>query len=144
MRTRRIAALGLLTLTALVLAALAVAVLAGSGSGTPQQTTVAAPLHPVAGNFKPDATDARGLLGRRAAVPRAGLREHRLSLGPEARRSRFSRSEIEFATNACHRIAHNIGSASLARYDGNVGRTFAEGFSDCASGYYHGVLERSS
>ena len=55
MRTRRIAAFGLLTLAALAVAALAVAVIADDGSGTPQ-TTTAAPLHPVAGNFEPDET----------------------------------------------------------------------------------------
>jgi hypothetical protein len=44
---------------------------------------------------------------------------------------------------SCHRIAHAIGAASLARYEGNVARTFAEGSSTCFSGYYHGVLERA-
>ena len=31
----------------------------------------------------------------------------------------------------------------LARNDGNVARTFAQGTASCWSGYYHGVLERS-
>ena len=44
---------------------------------------------------------------------------------------------------ACPRVAHAIGAASLARYEGSVGRTFAQGSSICGSGYYHGVLERS-
>jgi hypothetical protein len=44
---------------------------------------------------------------------------------------------------ACHRIVHSIGAASLARYRGDVSRTFAEGSASCWSGYYHGVLERS-
>ena len=43
----------------------------------------------------------------------------------------------------CHRIVHTIGSATYARYDGDVARTFAEGSSTCASGYYHGILERA-
>jgi hypothetical protein len=43
----------------------------------------------------------------------------------------------------CHRIAHIMGSAALARYDGNVARAFSEGSSTCWSGYYHGILERA-
>ena len=43
----------------------------------------------------------------------------------------------------CHRIVHTIGSATYARYDGDVARTFSEGSSTCASGYYHGILERA-
>ena len=43
----------------------------------------------------------------------------------------------------CHRIAHTIGAASLARFDGSVARSFAEGSASCWSGFYHGVLERS-
>jgi mono/diheme cytochrome c family protein len=43
----------------------------------------------------------------------------------------------------CHRIAHTMGAAALARYDGNVGRAFVEGNAACWSGYYHGVLERA-
>ncbi len=43
----------------------------------------------------------------------------------------------------CHRIAHTIGSAGLARNRGNVAKTFAEGSASCWSGYYHGILERA-
>jgi hypothetical protein len=43
----------------------------------------------------------------------------------------------------CHRIIHSIGSASLARYEGNVAKAFAEGSASCWSGYYHGILERA-
>ena len=43
----------------------------------------------------------------------------------------------------CHRIGHVIGSAAFARYEGNVAKTFALGSSTCASGYYHGILERA-
>ena len=141
MRTRRIAALGLLTLTALVLAALAVAVLAGSGSGTPQQTT-AAPLHPVAGNFKPDATALEDCSDDELPCLEQAYGNIAYRSGPLEALAVLE-DEIGSQTNGCHRIAHNIGSASLARYDGNVGRTFAEGSSACASGYYHGVLSRA-
>ena len=43
----------------------------------------------------------------------------------------------------CHRIAHTIGSASLARLKENVGQAFAQGSSSCWSGYYHGILEHA-
>ena len=43
----------------------------------------------------------------------------------------------------CHRIVHHIGSAALARYEGNVAKAFAEGSASCWSGYYHGILERA-
>jgi hypothetical protein len=36
-----------------------------------------------------------------------------------------------------------IGSAALARYEGNVAKAFSEGSASCASGYYHGILERA-
>jgi len=43
----------------------------------------------------------------------------------------------------CHRIAHAMGGAALARFDDNVGRAFAEGGAVCSSGYYHGILEQA-
>jgi len=142
MRTRRIAALGLLTLTALALGAIAVAVIADSGSGTPQPTTTAAPLHPVAGNFKVDATALEDCSDEELPCLEQAYGNIAYRSGPlEA--LRVLEEEIGSQTNGCHRIAHNIGSASLARFDGNVGRTFAEGSPACASGYYHGVLSRA-
>ena len=43
----------------------------------------------------------------------------------------------------CHRITHAIGSGALARFDGDPGAAFAAGGVTCASGYYHGIIERS-
>jgi hypothetical protein len=43
----------------------------------------------------------------------------------------------------CHRIAHTIGSAALAHFKGNVAKTYSHGSPSCASGYYHGILERA-
>ncbi|MBA3400525.1 MAG: hypothetical protein H0U05_00910 [Actinobacteria bacterium] len=139
MRIRRIAAFGLLALAALALAALAVAVIADSGSGTPESTT-AAPVHPVAGNFKPDGTRPEDC-SEPACLEQAYGNIAYYS-GPQRALTTLE-EEVGTATNECHRIAHNIGSASLARFKGNVGRTFAEGSSTCASGYYHGVLSRA-
>jgi hypothetical protein len=141
MRFRRIAAFGLLTLAALAVTALAVAVIADGGSGTPQ-TTAAVPLHPVAGNFKPDATTLEDCSDEEQACLEQAYGNIAYRSGPKQAFADLE-GRTEVASNACHRIAHNIGSASLARFEGNIGRTFAEGFSDCFSGYYHGVLERS-
>ena len=141
MRTRQIVAFGLLTLAALAVATLAVAVVAGGGSGTPQ-TTDALPLHPLAGNFKPDETTLDDCSDDDQTCLEQAYGNIAYRLGP-TRALAALEMRAEFASNSCHRIAHSIGSASLARYEGNVGRTFAEGFSDCFSGYYHGVLERS-
>jgi hypothetical protein len=141
MRTRRIVAFGLLSLAALALAALAVGVLADGGSGA-AQTTTAQPLHPVAGNFKPDVTRLDDCSEEDYACFEQAYGNLAYRSGPKKALAAL-REGAESASNSCHRIAHIIGSASLARYDGNVGRTFAEGTSDCFSGYYHGVLERS-
>ena len=35
-----------------------------------------------------------------------------------------------------------MGGAALARFKGDVARAFIDGSPVCASGYYHGVLER--
>jgi len=43
----------------------------------------------------------------------------------------------------CHRITHAIGAGALARFGGDTGKALAEGSVLCASGYYHGILERS-
>jgi len=43
----------------------------------------------------------------------------------------------------CHRIAHRMGSAALSRYKDKVARAFIAGSPVCASGYYHGIIERA-
>jgi cytochrome c553 len=43
----------------------------------------------------------------------------------------------------CHRIVHAIGAGALAHFDGDPGKALAAGSVQCASGYYHGILERS-
>ncbi|MFP5361781.1 MAG: c-type cytochrome [Thermoleophilia bacterium] len=43
----------------------------------------------------------------------------------------------------CHRIAHRMGSAALARFDDKVAPAFVAGSAVCASGYYHGIIERA-
>jgi hypothetical protein len=43
----------------------------------------------------------------------------------------------------CHRIAHRMGSAALTRFKDRVAPAFIAGTAVCASGYYHGIIERA-
>ncbi|HEU0248563.1 MAG TPA: hypothetical protein VFR38_15915 [Gaiellaceae bacterium] len=108
------------------------------------QGAIGGSFHPVAGDFKPDATVLEECEGRYSCLEQA--------FGNIAYRSGPKRTLAIFEARIradrvvqrdCHRIAHTIGSAVFARNDGNVARTFAEGSSVCASGYYHGILERA-
>ncbi len=101
-------------------------------------------FHPVAGSFEPDETRLDDCKGRYGCLEQA--------FGNVAYASGSRRAFALFETTVtrdpdvernCHRIVHMIGSATLARNAGDLGRTFAQGSSVCASGYYHGILERS-
>ena len=131
--------LGLLALGAVAVVLLVGAVVSSEGaSGTP--TAAYLPPHPVAGQFEPDSTKLAECSEQRCFEQAFGNIAFRR--GPRVALSLFSR-RVAQNDDGCHRIAHAIGAASLARYHGNVSRTFAEGASTCWSGYYHGVLERS-
>jgi hypothetical protein len=124
-------------------------VLTRDDGGTTQLITVedgssglgALPLHPVAGTFEPDDTTLAECSDQRCYEQAYGNIAFRQ--GPKRA---FALTENQFPGGAdpnCHRIAHAIGAAALARNEGNVARTFAEGSSACWSGYFHGVLERA-
>jgi hypothetical protein len=117
----------------------AVAVLAqNTGNKSP---STALPLHPVAGNFKPDDTklaDCHSQLCYEQAFGNVSYRQ-----GPKVALALFDKKYGDFSDPGCHRVAQRLGSAALARNHGNVAKTFAEGSASCFSGYYHGVLERS-
>ena len=60
----------------------------------------------------------------------------------------LARLQTMSTTNAavaadCHRIAHRMGSAALSRFKDKVAPAFIEGTPVCASGYYHGIVERA-
>jgi hypothetical protein len=139
--TRRILAVALVASAGLATLAFAIAVVAGGGSGT-QTTSTALVLHPVAGSFEPDATTLESCDGDDPTCIEQAFGNIAYYEGPR-RAIAVLEQEVDPDSNGCHRIVHSIGSASLARFDGNVGRTFAQGTSNCFSGYYHGVLERS-
>ena len=139
MGTGRKIALVVVVLAALAPAALLVGVAADGGAGSALPTQALA-LHPVAGGFEPDGTELNDCDDQSCIEQAFGnIAYYR---GPRAAFARLE-AEVDPNSNGCHRIAHSIGSAALARYEGNVGRTFAEGASNCFAGYYHGVLERS-
>jgi hypothetical protein len=137
--TRRTTAIVLATLAGAATLALAISLLAGGDddSGT---VAPALPTHPVASGFKPSATTLADCSDQLCVEQAYG--NLAFYSGPK-RALAVLEEEVGSTTNTCHRIAHIIGAASLARFERNVGRTFAEGSAVCASGYYHGVLERS-
>jgi len=131
----------------LVGVALAYFAVSGQSSGGGQQVAqgaVGGVFHPVAGNFTPDATTLAGCAGQYSCLEQA-FGNLAFRQGPkralavfDARLARDRNVERD-----CHRIVHTIGSATFARFHGNIARTFAQGSSVCASGYYHGILERA-
>jgi hypothetical protein len=112
--------------------------------GAPPQQRFDASLHPAAGNFQADDTELADCAGDYRCLEQAfgniAFRE-----GPKSAIRLFDQKiaadpQVE---GDCHRIAHTIGSASLARFQGDVGKAFVNGSSSCWSGYYHGILERA-
>jgi hypothetical protein len=101
-------------------------------------------FHPVAGNFIADDTSLDECDGDYSCLQQAfGNVTYR-----EGARKALTLFDKQIASNEfvradCHRIAHVIGSAAFARYEESVAKTFALGSSTCASGYYHGILERA-
>ena len=101
--------------------------------------------HPVAGNFKPNGTELADCRAEDARCYEQAFGNLAYERGPKEAMAAFDRAmRTERAVEAgCHRIAHTIGSAALARFDGNVAKAFALGSASCWSGYYHGILERA-
>jgi len=141
----------LLVVALLSLSVLATAVAVKSSRGQrPQELTVArgvvnGSFHPIAGHFVPDKTT---LDGCGAADPRCleqAFGNLAYEAGPRKALAEFDQRRPQNKTIAvdCHRIAHTIGSASLAYFKGNVAKAYSHGSPSCASGYYHGILERA-
>ena len=100
--------------------------------------------HPIAGTFVPDRTklpdchrDPRCLQQAFGNISYFNGPRYALELFD---RLRATDTTVTFF---CHRIAHMIGSAALARFKGNVAEAYSHGSASCASGYYHGILERA-
>jgi hypothetical protein len=138
--SRRFAVLTFASCLLLAQIVVAVAFFGGSESGTASPL----PLHPLIGTFEADETvldecDKQACFEQ--AFGNVAYRE-----GPKAALALLDESVASGVIPGdgnCHRIAHTIGAASLARFDGNVALSFAAGSASCWSGFYHGVLERS-
>ncbi len=65
--------------------------------------------------------------------------------GPKPALAKLTSSQTENPAIAadCHRIAHRMGSAALSRFKDRVAPAFIAGTPVCASGYYHGIIERA-
>lgn len=104
--------------------------------------------HPAAGPFTPDETRVEDCLDRSADRRRCleqafgNLAYHTSGKAALARMARDGATETEISAG-CHRIAHTVGAAVLAREGGNTGAALADGDSTCWSGFYHGLLERA-
>ena len=128
---------------------LAVAYAASAGEETvePQVALGASggAFHPVAGNFRPDDTSLEDCIGEEYSCRQQAFGNVAYRQGAKAALALYDEkiASDELVRADCHRIGHVIGSAAFARYEGNVAKTFALGSSTCASGYYHGILERA-
>ena len=110
---------------------------AASGRGDEPSASTAA-------EFKPDDTKLADCEGSFPCLEQA-FGNLSYEEGPKPALEEFDRqiaADPEIERN-CHRIAHMIGAAALVRYEGGVGKAFAEGSASCWSGYYHGILERA-
>jgi hypothetical protein len=102
-------------------------------------------FHPVAGKFVADDTQLETCGDSDYLCLEQGFGNLAFRHGPRVALALFTkRIATDTGVNVdCHRIAHSIGSASFAKFHGNVAKTFSLGSSICASGYYHGILERA-
>ncbi len=99
----------------------------------------------VAKPFAPDATRLSDCTDAKAACLEQAFGNLTFGEGPKA-----ALGELETALRSnravqadCHRIAHRMGSAALSRFHDRVAPAFVAGSPICASGYYHGIIERA-
>jgi hypothetical protein len=146
MSGRALVAIGVVPL--LAVAALGAYVLSRSEAQTAPAAADILNPHPAAGPFTaddrtPDACESDVDDRRRCFEQAFGNVAYRTS-GKEALALMAERgaAEPEVAAN-CHRIAHTIGAAVLARENGDAATALTDGDSTCWSGFYHGLLERA-
>jgi hypothetical protein len=137
-----------LLVAAAVLAAVAVLLAFRSPNGPElpvARGVVDGSFHPIAGRFAADDTDLDDCGARDVRCIEQGFGNLAYAEGPKPALALFDRRRAVDKTVAvdCHRIVHMIGSAALAHFHGNVALTYSRGSASCASGYYHGILERA-
>jgi mono/diheme cytochrome c family protein len=108
------------------------------GAGRSSGKAVAAP-------FAPDRTRLASCRDGKAECLEQAFGNLTFNAGPRVALARLqSALQDDRAVQAdCHRIAHRMGSAALTRYDDRVAPAFIAGSPICASGYYHGIIERA-
>ena len=102
-------------------------------------------FHPIAGKFTPDKTKLADCRAGDVRCFEQAFGNLAYQEGPRPALALFDqrRAVDKTVSTDCHRIAHMIGSAALAYFDGNVSQAYSHGSASCASGYFHGILERA-
>jgi hypothetical protein len=108
------------------------------GAGNASGRAVAAP-------FAPDGTRIAGCRGGDGECLEQAFGNLVFDEGPKPALARLQRMLTTSTAVAadCHRIAHRMGSAALTRFKDRVAPAFVAGSPVCASGYYHGIIERA-
>jgi hypothetical protein len=147
LRLRTRVLLALLVVPLIVVPAIAYFALSANDGGARialAQGGISGSFHPIAGSFVADDTRVDECAGEWSCLEQAfGNLAYRQ--GPRRALAVFEKQleTDESVRKNCHRIAHTIGSAAYERFDRSVAKTFAAGGPACASGYYHGILERA-
>lgn len=108
------------------------------GAGNKSGTAVAAP-------FKPDKVRLADCADNKPECLEQAFGNMTFNDGPGpalAKLTALTTKNPAVATD-CHRIAHRMGSAALGRFKDRVAPAFVAGTPVCASGYYHGIIERA-
>ncbi len=125
-----------------------------AGELTPQEmndlaTFVAGEQRPstagATGPFHPSDLELRDCRGSDLACLEQAFGNATYADGPAAALARLEtamRDDADVAAG-CHRIAHRMGAAALLRFKGRVAAAFVAGSPTCASGFYHGIVERA-
>ncbi|HTN23782.1 MAG TPA: c-type cytochrome [Solirubrobacteraceae bacterium] len=99
----------------------------------------------VAKPFTPDATKLSDCTDAKAECLEQAFGNLTFKAGPKPALARLAQAlQTNRAVQVdCHRIAHRMGSAALSRFHDHVAPAFIAGSPICASGYYHGIIERA-
>ncbi len=99
----------------------------------------------VAKPFAPDRTRVSDCAAAKAECLEQAFGNLTFAEGPKAALAQLRRTlQTNRAVQVdCHRIAHRMGSAALSRLHDRVAPAFVAGTPICASGYYHGIIERA-
>ena len=99
----------------------------------------------VAKPFAPDKTRLADCTDNKAECLEQAFGNLTFTDGPKAALGELQRTlQTNRAVQVdCHRIVHRMGSAALTRFKDRVAPAFVAGSPVCASGYYHGIVERA-